>query len=158
MLWLVAPADSTCFHPVFVKEFEEGRKNSNSKKDCAIRRKEILDYSIDTLLKLIAEEPEFWLKNSSLAYEMLAILKAGTGDALRNAIESIVKVIVNPEWKVKAKEEEILGVEDAGLHMLLKKLAKHDQNVEDQNSCFGACVIESLPKETVSLCFWLLID
>ena len=158
LLWLVAPADSTCFHPVFVKEFEEGRKNSNSKKDCAIRRKEILDYSIDTLLKLIAEEPEFWLKNSSLAYEMLAILKAGTGDALRNAIESIVKVIVNPEWKVKAKEEEILGVEDAGLHMLLKKLAKHDQNVEDQNSCFGACVIESLPKETVSLCFWLLID
>lgn len=77
LLWLVAPADPTFFHKIFITELEQGRINSNSKKDPALRRKEILSYSIETLLDLVASDPNFWLGSSSLAYEMAAILKAG---------------------------------------------------------------------------------
>ncbi|EFA09038.1 protein penguin [Tribolium castaneum] len=149
LLWLVAPGDPTCFHPVFVKELQEGRQKSNSKKDPQIRRKEILEYSIETLLGLIGEEPEFWLGNSSLAYEMLAIVKSGRGEGLKKALESLVQIIVNPDWTIKANDKEISGVEDAGIHMVLKKLAKNDQNIENCDCTFGSLLINSMSDETL---------
>jgi pumilio family protein 6 len=149
LLWLVAPTDTRCFHPVFVKELDAGRKRSNLKKDPETRRKEILEHSIDTLLNLVAEEPDFWMKNSSLAYEMLAIVKSGKGDGLKKALDSIVKVIVNPDWKIKSNEQEIAGVEEPGLHMVLKKLFKLDQNSETCDFSFGSCLIDALSEETL---------
>lgn len=152
LLWLVAPANPTCFHPVFVKELQEGREKSNSKKDPKIRQKEILEYSVDTLLNLVAEEPEFWLGNSSLAYEMLEIIRSGIarGDALKKALESVANVVVKPDWQIKINEREIAGIEDAGMHMILKKLAKNDQNIEDQECSFGAILVDLISEETVS--------
>lgn len=77
MLWLVAPADSTKFHPVFINELNQGRDSSTSKKSSDIRRKEILGYAISTLLGLVTSDAGFWLSNASLATEMSAIVKAG---------------------------------------------------------------------------------
>nr|CAI5855373.1 unnamed protein product [Callosobruchus analis] len=77
LLWLVAPADTTYFHPTFVKELTEGREASSCKKSAEIRRKEVLQYSLSTLLNMISEDAEFWLSNASLATEMNAIIKAG---------------------------------------------------------------------------------
>ncbi|RZC35677.1 penguin [Asbolus verrucosus] len=149
LLWLVAPAVSTWFHPVFVKELERGRANSSSKKLPETRRQEILDYSIDTLLDAVAEDPRFWLGNSSLAYEMLAILKAGRGDVTKKALDSLATVIVEADWKIKINEQEILGIEDAGLHMVLKKLAKH-------NESFGSSLIGALTDQTLEK--WLVLN
>lgn len=77
LLWLVAPADLTVFHPHFVKELTEGRESSNSKKSVETRRQEILAYSSSILLNLIIEDAKFWLSTASLAIEMVAIIKAG---------------------------------------------------------------------------------
>lgn len=77
LLWLVAPADSTKFHPVFISELNLGRESSTSKKSPEIRRKEILDYSISTLLELIINDADFWLSTASLATEMAAVVKVG---------------------------------------------------------------------------------
>lgn len=77
LLWLVAPSDTTKFHPVFVNELNKGRESSSSKKPTEARRKEILDYSISTLLNLIVDDTLFWLSTPSLATEMVAIVKAG---------------------------------------------------------------------------------
>lgn len=77
LLWLVVPEDSAYFHPEFIKELKEGRESSTSKKPVDIRRKEVLTHSSPTLLNLITTEPEVWLSESKLAYEMLAIIKTG---------------------------------------------------------------------------------
>lgn len=74
---MVAPADSTKFHPVFINELNQGRESSTCKKSPDIRRKEILEYAISTLLDLVTSDAEFWLSNASLATEMSAIVKAG---------------------------------------------------------------------------------
>lgn len=73
----MAPSDTTKFHPVFVNELNKGRESSSCKKPIDTRRKEILDYSISTLLDLIIIDTPFWLSTPSLATEMAAIVKAG---------------------------------------------------------------------------------
>lgn len=74
---MVAPEDTTKFHPVFVKELTEGRTASTSKKPVEQRRKEILNFSISTLMDMVADDAKFWLSNASLAVEMSAIVKVG---------------------------------------------------------------------------------
>lgn len=78
LLWLIAPGDHTYFHPNFVKELNQGRETSHSKKDAALRRKEILGYCVDGLLEKIIEDPHVWLKNASVAIVTFAILKTGS--------------------------------------------------------------------------------
>ncbi|KAJ8965143.1 hypothetical protein NQ314_004368 [Rhamnusium bicolor] len=132
LLWLVAPADSTKFHPVFVSELTQGRESSTCKKSPEVRRKEILGYALSSLLELVSSDAEFWLSNASLATEMNAIVKA-------------------------ENEKEILGIEHAGMHMTLKKLAQHDKiNLENGNPTFGAALIEKLNDEVLAI--WLKLN
>ncbi|CAG9824619.1 unnamed protein product [Phaedon cochleariae] len=156
LLWLVAPGDSKIFHPVFLNELNQGRESSTSKKTSDIRRKEILGYSISCLLKLIEDDVQFWLSNASLATEMTAILQAGSanGKDMRNIYDSIVGFISNPNWKIKLDDEDILGIEHAGLHMLLKKLAKQEtNNIESGHASFSASLAKNLNDEMLKL--WL---
>lgn len=151
LLWLVAPADSTKFHPLFVKELNQGRESSTCKKAPDIRRKEILEYAVSTLLDLVTSDAGFWLSNASLATEMSAIVKAGSGDDLVKVYNSLVDVITSLEWKIKEKENDILGIEHSGLHMTLKKLAQHDKaNLENGNSTFSGMLAEKVTDEAVS--------
>lgn len=77
LMWLVAPAVQTHFHPNFVNELTQGRESSNSKKDINLRREEIINSSKTPLLQQIAASTEGWVKNASVAIVTVAILKAG---------------------------------------------------------------------------------
>ncbi|XP_045476576.1 protein penguin [Harmonia axyridis] len=150
LLWLVVPDDSLYFHPQFVKELKNGRESSTSKKPDDIRRKEVLSHSSPTLLNLITTEPETWLSDSKLAYEMLAIVKAACGKEVEHTFESIVKVITNADWKIKENEQEIQGIEHAGLHMVLKKIAQHDKiNTENDLPTFGGALLKLLTDDVL---------
>ncbi|KAJ8983930.1 hypothetical protein NQ317_008632 [Molorchus minor] len=151
LLWLVAPEDSTIFHPVFINELKLGREASTSKKSPEIRQKEILGYAISPLLELIEEDAGFWLSNASLAIEMNAIVKAGAENDLAKVYESIAGVLVDPEWKIKEKEKEILGIEHGGIHMMLKKLAQRDKmNLENGNTTFGSVLVGKLNEDVLA--------
>lgn len=157
LLWLVTPENSTIFHPVFINELKTGREQSTSKKEAKIRQKEILDYSISTLLGLISNETEFWLQSSSVAIEMLAILKVGSGEELNVALDSVCKLIVKSDWKVKNEKDEINGVEHAGLHMVLKKLAQHDKvYAKNGDITFGGVLINYLVDDVLKE--WLKLN
>ncbi|KAK5641196.1 hypothetical protein RI129_009743 [Pyrocoelia pectoralis] len=79
LLWLVTPADSTHFHPQFIKELDEGRIVSTSKKDIALRRQELLNYVIFMLTNEVIAKTEFWLSTASMALVTLAIIKSVVG-------------------------------------------------------------------------------
>lgn len=82
---------------------------------------------------------------------MSAIVKAGSGDDLEKAYNSLVDVITSLEWKIKEKENDILGIEHSGLHMTLKKLAQHDKaNLENGNSTFSGALAKKLGDKVVS--------
>ncbi|CAG9860728.1 unnamed protein product [Phyllotreta striolata] len=152
LLWLVAPADSSKFHPLFINELIAGREASTCKKTPEIRRKEILDYSISTLFDLVRSDSSFWLSNASLAMELVAIIKSGAGDDLVHS--SIVDVIIQPDWMTKENNKEISGIENAGIHMALKKLVQFDKTRSERNeSTFGSVLINKLEADTVK--HWL---
>lgn len=89
LLWLVAPADHAHFHPNFVKELNEGRQKSGSKKDVQVRRNEILKYCAGALLQQVASDTEQWTKSVSVAVVTFAILKAGLYNY--NLIQSLTR-------------------------------------------------------------------
>ncbi|CAH1108682.1 unnamed protein product [Psylliodes chrysocephalus] len=157
LLWLVAPADSTKFHPVFINELTVGRESSTCKKSPEMRRNEILGYSISTLLELVSSDSTFWLSNASLAIEILAIVKAGSGTQLETTYSSIVEVITEPNWTIKENDKAILGVESAGIHMALKKLAQYDKiRLENNDVTFGSVLVTKLNDEILNI--WLTLN
>lgn len=90
------------------------------------------------------------MKNIDLSVN--SILKfLGSGDALEKAYNSIIEVISNIEWKIKEKEESILGIEHAGMHMTLKKFIQYDKiNLENGNKTFGEALLKNLDNDLVS--------
>ncbi|XP_044759898.1 protein penguin [Coccinella septempunctata] len=150
LLWLVVPEDPSYFHPQFIKELTAGRESSTSKKPVDIRRKEVLTHSSSTLLNLITTEPEVWLSDSKLAYEMLGIIKTACGKEVEHTFENLVKVITDIDWKIKENDKEIRGIEHPGLHLVLKKIAQHDKNnIEKDLPTFGASLSKSLTDEVI---------
>jgi len=156
ILWLVAPADSVHFHPLFIKELEAGLQASTSKKTPDIRRKELLNYIVPSLLQLVASKAEFWLANASVAMITLAILKSSFDHDVSDALQSVAETIADRHWKVKDDENEIQGIEHSGLHMILKKLAQHDKTLGDADTTFGKAVLDALKDKAVKL--WLTLN
>lgn len=150
LLWLVAPGDSKHFHPQFIKELDLGRETSTCKKSKEIRRKEILEGCCKVLLRSISDSADVWLSSRSMGILGLAILKAGSGDELKSAFESITKIITDPNWKITVNSEEVAGVDDGGMHMILKKLAQGDKNVIEDCVSFGEVLLETLNNDSVS--------
>lgn len=70
--WLVAPGDTTCFHPGFIKHIEQGL--SYGKKEKEARRQEILEQIEVPIAASIAEDPSFWLSNSHIGLVTADIL------------------------------------------------------------------------------------
>ncbi|GJQ72037.1 putative RNA binding protein [Trypoxylus dichotomus] len=150
ILWLVVPAHSTHFHPTFTNELEYGRQNSNSKKTSETRQKEILGYSSNTLLTSIVTDTRTWFSSASISVVALAMLKTGNGDLLKEALEKVAEVIVDHNWKIKENEEEILGIEHAGLHMTLKKLVQNDkQAIQNGKPTFSEALVNILEESVI---------
>lgn len=74
---------------------------------------------------------------------------------LKQAYNSIVGIITNLDWKIKEKDNELLGIEHPGMHMMLKKLAQHDKNnIENNSYSFGEALIRKLNTDLVgNSCF-----
>lgn len=68
----------------------------------------------------------------------------------KTILESLAKVICKSDWKVKVNDKEVLAVEDAGIHMCLKKLAILDKT---STSSLGEAICENIEDETVSFTF-----
>lgn len=63
-------------------------------------------------------------------------------------MDALAKVICDADWQITTEGKETLAVEDAGIHMCLKKLASLDK---DKDSCtLGAAISKHLNEETVS--------
>jgi len=81
--WLVAPGDTTCFHPEFIRTVEEGL--AFGKKEKELRRKEILEQIEAPIAQSIAEDAAFWLSNSHIGLV--------TGDILNHSKCTLLQAI-----------------------------------------------------------------
>ncbi|XP_037938189.1 protein penguin [Teleopsis dalmanni] len=209
--WLVAPADTNCFHPGFINTIDKGLEYG--KKDKEIRRKEIFEQIEEPIANDITSQPEFWLSDRHIGLVTAEILKKLTDNYFVEAAKALATVIANPTWTVsvvkdanekktkkkvhdieqfvteankikKQKREKIikletenikdnsdsdgedekeevaedqeistqLGVEEPGLHIVLKKILKNDKERLSQNEnaeTFGNILTNNITKETI---------
>lgn len=62
-------------------------------------------------------------------------------------LNDISKAICRPNWTFNKNGKDVLAIEDAGMHMCLKKMAALDK---DKSDCtLGEAVCEHLTEETV---------
>ncbi|XP_001354871.3 protein penguin [Drosophila pseudoobscura] len=117
--WLVAPGDTTCFHPTFIRVIEEGL--AFGKKEKETRRKEIFEQIEAPIGEAIVEDAAFWLSNSHIGLVTADILNHIQGESYQKAVEALAQVVVQPDWRITA--------DAAGAQPLQQK--KGHQDVED---------------------------
>lgn len=150
ILYLVARRDSHYFPPSVVEYLCQGDNNSISKKPADIREKELLEAIRDPLLDAVTADVATWLSNSAIAMVTLAILKAGSGEKLKSAFESIAKFISDENTKIKENDTECKLIEHPGLHMMLKKLIQNDKELLKKNEyIFGSALLSHLTLEVL---------
>lgn len=76
----------------------------------------------------------------------------GSGKVLDEALSKVVETITEVVWKIQDGENEVLGIEHAGLHMVLKKLAQHDKVASANGKVtFATNLIDALTDKVVSI-------
>ncbi|XP_034659526.1 protein penguin [Drosophila subobscura] len=98
--WLVAPGDTTCFHPTFIRVIEEGL--AFGKKEKETRRKEIFEQIEAPIAEAIVEDAAFWLSNSHIGLVTADILNHIQGVSYQKAVEALAQVVVQPDWRITA--------------------------------------------------------
>lgn len=134
IMYLLAGRDPKYTHPQVIDILKKGDGNPHSKKDAAVRRKELLQSASPALLEAITHEPQLWLTDNSNCLVLGAILKfcEGASDlsAAFNAVASIVGKQLDEETKNafnSDKEKVTYWVEQSAIHMTLKKLIQYDK-------------------------------
>ncbi|CAB3223744.1 unnamed protein product [Arctia plantaginis] len=157
--WLVKPKDSSAFHPSFIKFLEEGASSGTSKKDPELRVSELREAILPALKQDMQSDPESWLSSKSNMLLAVAVLSI---ESTKEILEAFAKVICKPDWRITSADgKELSAVEDAGIHMCLKKLAILDKDKDSDT--LGEAVAEYLENETCQVwlptnrgCFFLL--
>ncbi|KAL0121626.1 hypothetical protein PUN28_006855 [Cardiocondyla obscurior] len=165
ILYLVARRKPLYFSPDVVECLRQGDDNSTSKKLADVREKELLDAIRNPLFDAIIADTVTWLSNSSIAMTTLAILKIGSGEKLRSALESIAEFLTSADSKIKDNDTEYNVIEHPGLHTMLKKLIQNDKEFLAKKECtFGEVLISHLTQEVLETwvefnraCFLLIL-
>ncbi|XP_063380480.1 protein penguin [Cydia fagiglandana] len=152
--WLVKPKDPGAFHPSLIKFLEEGFQSGTSKKDAAIRVAELREAILPALVKDIGSDPEFWVSEKTIMLLAVAVLSI---ESKEDIVTGLADAICRPDWSVG----DGLAIEDAGMHMCLKKLAALDQGKD--GGTLGEAVCARLNEDTIKVwlptnrgCFFLL--
>lgn len=102
--WIVAPFDTTFFHPKLISELKDCLKYG--KKDEDIRIGEILKNVESSLIKELQNNPRFWLKNNKIGLVTTAIMKSLKSDETREVYGNIAGLICDPDWKIIPNDYE----------------------------------------------------
>ncbi|XP_030851927.1 pumilio homolog 3 [Strongylocentrotus purpuratus] len=162
LLYLLVPRDPSHFHPDIVKQLQRGDDNPVSKKESAVRRKELLEAASPALLKLLithTKEMAYSKSNSQLALALLQHIE-GDKSAVYSmlatlAAEELVPILVNDPGKM----DEMHIVEHPSGHLMFKRLLAHEKAERekgDVSSSLSDCLLEELSDENIRS--WLRIN
>ncbi|CAH2037898.1 unnamed protein product, partial [Iphiclides podalirius] len=156
--WLVKPKDPAAFHPSFIKFLDEGAKSGTSKKDADLRVSELREAILPVLKEDMVSDPQFWLSSKANLLLTVALLSIDTS---KEILEALAQVISQSNWFIKVEDKDVLAIEDAGIHMCLKKLACLDKDKSE--GTLGEVMCEHLNDDAIKAwlptnrgCFFLL--
>lgn len=75
---------------------------------------------------------------------------SASGELLQNTLDCVAEFICKTSWKLTEDDKEVNGIEHAGIHLSLKKLAQYDKiNTEKGEYTFGQAACKFLKEDTV---------
>ncbi|KAH8386828.1 hypothetical protein KR093_002803, partial [Drosophila rubida] len=102
--WLIAPGDTVCFHPSFIKFIDGGLVHS--KKDKDVRRKELLEQVEGPIAQAMEDNAAFWLSNSIIGLVTITILKHIQGEHYNKAAAALAPVVAAADWRISPMPAE----------------------------------------------------
>ncbi|XP_067251792.1 pumilio homolog 3 [Chanodichthys erythropterus] len=149
LLYLLSPRDPAHLLPEIIQVLEKGDGNAHSKKDVAIRRKELLEAVSPPLLTHLCENTQSMVMDKASCVAVSDILGSAIGD-LRPAMEAVAALAAGPL---------IPGGEDGQLHMaehpaghlVLKWLIEQDAKMKEaaREERFSRILLEKVGLENL---------
>uniref|UniRef100_A0A8C2EWQ6 Pumilio homolog 3 n=1 Tax=Cyprinus carpio TaxID=7962 RepID=A0A8C2EWQ6_CYPCA len=136
LLYLLSPRDPAHFLPEIIQVLEKGDGNAHSKKDVAIRRKELLEAVSPPLLKYLCENARSMVMDKACSVAVSDILGAAIGD-LRPAMEAVAALAAEP-LTPGGEDGQLHMAEHPAGHLVLKWLIEQDakmKEVEREGKC-----------------------
>ncbi|XP_077352734.1 pumilio homolog 3 isoform X3 [Festucalex cinctus] len=124
LLYLLSPRDPAHLLPEIIKVLEKGDGNAHSKKDTALRRKELLEVVSPPLLDHLRDNAAAMVMDKASSVTVSDILASACGD-LRPAMEAVAQ-LANQDLVPGGVEGQLHMAEHPAGHLVLKWLIEQD--------------------------------
>ncbi|XP_030624667.1 pumilio homolog 3 [Chanos chanos] len=129
LLYLLSPRDPAHLLPEIIQVLEMGDGNAHSKKDVAVRRRELLEAVSPPLLKYLCENAQSMVTDKACSVAVSDILGAALGD-LRPAMEAVADLAA-ADFVPGGVDGQLHMAEDPAGHLVLKWLIEQDAKLKE---------------------------
>lgn len=148
LLYLLSPRDPAHLLPEIVQLLEKGDGNAHSKKDMAVRRRELLEAVSPPLLQYLCENTCSMVMDKACSVVVRDILGAALGD-LRPAMEAIAQLAAAEDLVAGGVEGQLHMAEHPAGHLVLKWLIEQDSKMKasERKERFSQILLETVGLE-----------
>uniref|UniRef100_A0A8D0AN23 Pumilio RNA-binding family member 3 n=1 Tax=Sander lucioperca TaxID=283035 RepID=A0A8D0AN23_SANLU len=129
LLYLLSPRDPAHLLPEIIKVLEQGDGNAHSKKDMALRRKELLEVVSPPLLEHLHDNAAAMVMDKASSVTVSDILASACGD-LRPAMTAVAQ-LANQELVPGGTNGQLHMAEHPAGHLVLKWLMEQDMTLAE---------------------------
>lgn len=144
LLYLLSPRDPAHLLPEIIKVLEQGDGNAHSKKDMAIRRKELLEVISPPLLEYLRDNASAMTMDKATSVTVSDILASACGD-LQPAMTAVAQ-LANQELVPGGIKGKLHMAEHPAGHLVLKWLIEQDMTLEEagKEERFGRILVDTV--------------
>ncbi|XP_051907855.1 pumilio homolog 3 [Hippocampus zosterae] len=149
LLYLLSPRDPAHLLPEIIKLLEKGDGNQHSKKDTALRRKELLQVVSPPLLDYLRDNAAAMVMDKATSVTVSDILSSACGD-LRPAMSAVAQ-LANRELVPGGVEGELHMAEHPAGHLVLKWLIEQDVTLAEagKEERFSRILVDTVGMENL---------
>ncbi|XP_054613692.1 pumilio homolog 3 isoform X2 [Dunckerocampus dactyliophorus] len=147
LLYLLSPRDPAHLLPEIIKVLQQGDGNAHSKKDTALRRKELLEVVSPPLLDYLCENAAAMVMDKATSVTVSDILASACGD-LRPAMTAVAQ-LANQELVPGGVNGELHMAEHPAGHLVLKWLIEQDVTLAEtgKEERFARILVDTVEME-----------
>ncbi|XP_062290797.1 pumilio homolog 3 [Scomber scombrus] len=144
LLYLLSPRDPAHLLPEIIKVLQKGDGNTHSKKDAAVRRKELLEVVSPPLLTYLCENTSAMVMDKASSVTVSDILASASGD-LKPAMTSVA-MLANQELVPGGIKGDLHMAEHPAGHLVLKWLIEQDLTLSEagKEERFGRILVDTV--------------
>lgn len=156
LLYLLSPRDPAHLLPELIQLLQKGDGNVHSKKDVAIRRKELLQAISSPLLNYLCKNTQSMVMDKANSVAVSDILGSAVGD-LRPAMEAVAALAAEP-FVPGGENGQLHMAEHPAGHLVLKWLIEQDAKLKEaeREERFSRILLENVGLENLKT--WALVN